>query len=148
MDRQLRTAAERRAAIKANADNLGINDDYISLLVDRFYEKIRRDDRIGPIFKNKIGNEWELHLSKMKDFWASVAFNAGRYSGKPVPKHQALTTTRPEHFEIWLTLFEETLIETAPTPDVVPYFMKRASLIAQSLQLAMFGVPDIPGNRW
>jgi len=86
-------------------------------------------------------------LSTMKDFWASVAMNAGRYSGKPVPKHKKLSSVTPAHFKIWLALFEETLEETAPSPAVVSHFMERAERIAQSLQLAMFGLPGIPGRE-
>ena len=148
MTTQLRTAQERREEIQRNALQLGIDDAYVSTLVDTFYDRIRADDRINHIFANHIGDNWEPHLSKMKDFWASVAFNAGRYSGQPVPKHQALTEARPEHFDIWLALFEQTLEDTAPTPAAIPYFMERATRIATSLQIAMFGTPGLPGSRW
>ncbi|WP_299552590.1 group III truncated hemoglobin [uncultured Tateyamaria sp.] len=100
MTTQLRTAHQRRKQIRKNADALGIDDAYLSTLVETFYEGIGADERISHIFANKIGDDWEHHLAKMKDFWCSVAFNAGRYSGKPVPKHQALVETRPEHFEV------------------------------------------------
>lgn len=142
MTRKIRSAEERRREIQANADRLGINDEYISLLVESFYKRIRSDPDIGPVFENKI-DDWEPHLTTMKNFWASVAINAGRYSGKPVPKHQALTNVRLEHFNIWLALFEKTLIDTAPNQEVVPYFMVRAQRIAHSLQLAMFGEPKL-----
>ncbi len=148
MTTRLRTARERREQIQQNADALGIDDAYVSTLVETFYGRIRADDRINHIFANQIGEDWEPHLAKMKDFWASVAFNAGRYSGKPVPKHQALRETRPEHFEVWLSLFEQTLNDTAPTPEAVPYLMERAERIASSLQMAMFGVPGLPDSRW
>ncbi len=148
MTTRLRTAQERREEIQRNAKQLGIDDAYVSALVEAFYQRIRADDRINHIFARRVGDNWDPHLEKMKDFWASVALNAGRYSGQPVPKHQALTEARPEHFEIWLALFEETLKETAPTPGAIPYFMERASNIANSLQIAMFGTPGLPGSRW
>ena len=80
----------------------------------------------------------------MKDFWASVAMNAGRYNGKPVPAHQKLTGVDASHFQIWLGLFRQTLEDTAPCADAIPYFMERAERIARSLQLAMFGLPNMP----
>ncbi|MDA7949693.1 MAG: group III truncated hemoglobin [Hyphomicrobiaceae bacterium] len=143
MERVRRTAEQRRRDIQANAACLGIDDAYVSLLVDTFYARVRSHDVLGPLFNDVIGDEWGSHLSKMKDFWASVAFNAGRYSGTPVPKHQALTNVREEDFDIWLRLFRETLEDTAPTPEVVPYFMKRAERIATSLKYAMFGLKDL-----
>lgn len=137
------SASARREQIQQTAAQLGIDDAYISILVDRFYDRVRADPTIGPVFENAIGDVWDHHLDRMKDFWASVAMNAGRYSGKPVPKHKQHTTIEDRHFAIWLTLFHQTLEETAPSPDVIPYFMVRAERIAQSLQLALFGVPGV-----
>ena len=57
---------------------MGIDEAYISLLVDTFYERIRDHAVLGPIFAEKIGDNWGPHLARMKDFWASVALNAGR----------------------------------------------------------------------
>ena len=142
--RHIRSAEERRAEVQAYANELGINEAYISKLVDEFYVRIREHPLIGPLFNDAIGDEWDSHLARMKDFWASVALNAGRYTGKPVPKHQRLIAAQPWHFEIWLALFHQTLEETAPSPVVVDYFMERAQRIAESLKLAMFGVPGLP----
>ncbi|WP_411816583.1 group III truncated hemoglobin [Hyphococcus sp. DH-69] len=139
------SSADRRAAIRANAESMGITDEYISLLVDRFYERIRNEPEIGPIFDAAMGDSWDSHLATMKDFWASVAFNAGRYRGRPVPAHAKHKTIRPHHFDIWLGLFKQTLEETAPTPAVVPYFYERAVRIGQSLKLALFGAPELKG---
>ena len=144
---RLRTAEERRMEIQAHADALGIDDDYISTLVDTFYTRIRAHPLIGPIFNDVIGDNWGPHLARMKDFWASVAMNAGRYAGKPVPKHQKLSTVEPWHFDIWLALFRQTLEETAPSAEVVDYFMVRAERIAESLKLAMFGMPGLPMTK-
>jgi hemoglobin len=148
MDRQYYASAEeRRAEIQAQAHAMGITEDYISTLVDRFYERVRADELIGPIFEQAIGDDWPPHLAKMKLFWSSVALNTGAYSGKPVPTHLKLSRVQPRHFKVWLTLFRQTLEETAPSRDAIKYFMERAERIAQSLQLAMFGVPGIPPKR-
>lgn len=145
---RVRSAAERRAEIQAEAARLGIDDAYISRLVETFYERIRAHALLGPIFDNEIGDNWGPHLAKMKDFWASVAMNAGRYSGKPVPAHTKLTDLQPWHFGVWLGLFEQTLKDTAPHPEAVPYFMERARRIAQSLEFAISGLPPLnTGDR-
>ncbi len=144
---RVRTADERRSEIQATAQEMGIDDAFIDTLVDAFYSKIRDHSVLGPIFNEKIGEKWDVHLARMKDFWASVALNAGRYSGRPVPKHAALTNVEPHHFQIWLGLFYETLKETASSPQTVSYFMVRAERIADSLKLAMFGLPGLPLER-
>jgi hemoglobin len=144
MTRFLRTAEERRRDIQLNADRMGIDDAYISVLVETFYARIRADAALGPIFDREIGDNWSPHLARMKDFWASVAMNAGRYTGKPLPAHTKLKGVDASHFQVWLGLFWQTLEDTAPSAEAVPYFMARAERIASSLQLAMFGLPGLP----
>lgn len=135
---------QRRAAIQARAAELGIDEDYIALLVDTFYERIRQDETLGPIFASRVKN-WETHLPNMKKFWSSVALNSGSYSGKPVPVHVNFKDeVTSENFTLWLALFRRTLEDTAPSAEAIPYFMERAERIAKSLQLAMFGDPDLP----
>lgn len=140
----VRSADERRREIQERADAMGVDRAYISTLVETFYGRIRAHPTLGPVFENAIGDEWDPHLEKMKQFWASVALNAGTYSGKPVPAHKKHTTIEARHFTLWLTLFREVLEETAPTPEAVDYFMERADRIARSLQLAMFHVTGAP----
>jgi len=141
------TAHARRAEIQRRANVIGIDDAYISLLVDEFYRRIRADETLGPIFEHAIGDRWDYHLPRMKSFWASVALNAGTYSGQPVPAHKKLNQVEQSHFQTWLALFRLTLQDTAPTPEAVDYFMERANRIAESLQLAMFGFPGLPVKR-
>ena len=146
MTYRVRSAEQRRAEIQARAASMGIDDAFISHLVETFYERVRAHDRLGPIFSKAV-DDWNDHLPKMKDFWSSVAMSTGRYSGKPVPAHQQLSGVLKDDFAIWLGLFEETVRDLAPTPDVVPYFMERAERIAESLKLAMFTLPSLRISR-
>ena len=127
---------------RAHAAELGIDEAFISNLVETFYERVRANQTLAPIFAGHIEN-WDDHLPKMKDFWSAVALSTGRYNGKPVPAHQVLDNVSEADFAIWLSLFEDTLKDIAPSPSVIPYFMERAERIARSLQLAMFGMPDL-----
>ena len=136
----------KRAQIRAAAGIIGIDDPYLSRLIDEFYARVRADPRLGPIFKEVIGEDWGPHLERMKQFWSSVALNTGNYSGEPVVAHQRLSGVKRSDFDLWLTLFRATLEDTAPTPEAVDYMMIRAERIAQSLMMAMFertksGVP-------
>lgn len=152
-DPNLRSAPARpteiRAEIRAEAAAMGVDEAYLSLLVDSFYGRVREDATLGPIFEERLAGNWGPHLARMKAFWSSVALHSGAYSGKPVPAHMVLTGVRPAHFEHWLGLFRATLEDTAPTPEAVPYLMEKAERIAASLQLAMFGLPelDLSGYR-
>jgi hemoglobin len=83
----------RDAALKA-----GINEVFIGELVQSFYARIRAHKQLGPIFDAVIDETWPEHLQKMKEFWSSVALHTGRYNGKPVEVHRALTMLQPSHF--------------------------------------------------
>lgn len=140
-------ARERRAELQRKAHSIGIDEAYISRLVDAFYQRVRANPTLGPIFDRVIKDNWDRHLPRMKEFWSSVALHSSAYSGQPVPAHMKLTDVTPTDFQIWLNLFRETLEQTAPTPEAIDYFMERAARIAESLQLAMFGFPGLPRTR-
>ncbi|MGB4100682.1 MAG: group III truncated hemoglobin [Alphaproteobacteria bacterium] len=129
---------ERRVQLQFNAASLGIDEAYISTLVDTFYTAVRANPQIGPVFENAIGTEWDHHLARMKDFWASIALSAGRYSGYPMVVHRQLADIQPWHFKVWLTLFEQTLRATAPNENVVDFFLTRAQAIGKRLQMGVF----------
>ena len=143
-------STDQRQHIKQKAISIGITDNYISLLVDEFYNRIRKDEILGPIFNVAIiDDHWDHHLSQMKMFWASVTMSAGTYNGQPVPAHKKHSHNFEEwHFDVWLGLFKQTLEDTAPTSDAVDYFMERAERIARSLKLAIFGVPGLGAPRY
>lgn len=110
---------------------------FIGRLVRDFYRRVRKDERLGPIFAGVIGANWEPHLEKMTDFWCSVMLKSRSYQGRPVPAHLKLKQVREEDFDIWLALFRETAGELCP-PGVAEVFVERADRIARSLKLAMF----------
>jgi hemoglobin len=119
-----------------------IDEARIEQLVRGFYARIRDDDRLGPIFAEKISDdEWEPHLRRMMDFWSSVMLTTGRYSGRPMPLHLALTAiVRPEDFDIWLRLFEETALSIGGE-GFAAAFMEKARRVATSFKYAMFFDP-------
>ena len=148
MEKSMPSASERRRKIQEHAASIGVDEAYISTLVEAFYQRIQTHPQLGPIFASKIAqDEWGPHLATMKNFWSSVTLNSGRYSGQPVPKHKAIPNVEAEHFGLWLALFEETLRDTAPGSEATAYFMERANRIAESLKLAIFGMPGLPLPR-
>lgn len=80
------------------------------LLVDNFYDKVRKDSYIGPIFNERIQDRWPEHLEKMYRFWQTVLLEEHTYFGSPFPPHAGLPV-QWSHFERWLTLFSETIDE-------------------------------------
>ena len=80
----------------------------IQFLVDRFYETVRSDPYIGPIFNNRLEGRWETHHQKLYRFWNTVLLRQPDYFGNPVQVHFGLNLGE-EHFKHWLTLWESTV---------------------------------------
>jgi hemoglobin len=79
----------------------------IEILVNRFYDQVKTDELIGPLFSHV---DWPHHLPVMYDFWSSMLLGDQSYRGNPLQKHLPLPLQR-EHFERWLKLFTKTVEE-------------------------------------
>jgi hemoglobin len=108
-----------------------ITEPEISILVETFYDKVRRDPDIGPIF-NAIVDDWPHHLATLKDFWSTVLLTTGRYKGDPMMRHLQLPLD-PDHFSRWLALFSETSNEVL-TPEHASEVIAKSERIAQNLK--------------
>lgn len=85
-------------------------EEEIAALVYGFYDKVRADALLGPIFDEHI-QDWDKHLNIMRRFWSSLLLGTGTYSGTPMPKHVALPGLNAGLFDQWLALFHETTQE-------------------------------------
>lgn len=114
-----------------------LDEELVHAVVHGFYDKIRADDMLGPIFYSFIPPQaWPRHLAKMCDFWSSLLLRTGRYDGRPLPAHLAIPGIGEEHFRRWLTLFRATVNDLC-APEIASLFMDRALRIAQSFRLAI-----------
>jgi hemoglobin len=120
-----------------------VSEDGIRRLVDAFYDKVRLDAELAPVFLRAIPGDWQPHLTRMYAFWSSVMLTTGRYKGNPVVKHLVIPGIQPHLFERWLALFNETCGELFED-GVSEEFRAKAARIAESLKLALFYRPDRP----
>jgi hemoglobin len=141
-------ALVRRRAFAADVQaRTGIDEEMIRRLVHAFYDRVRADEMLGPVFTSRIV-DWALHLDRMCAFWSSVTLMTGRYHGRPMPAHAPLPVGGV-HFDRWLRLFAATAADVCP-PPAAALFLEKARLIAESLELgiAMYrGVILAKGER-
>lgn len=104
----------------------------IKTLVYGFYDKIRIDDTLGPIFNTHI-QDWDGHLEVMVQFWSSMLLGTGTFHGTPMPKHVALPNLQASLFRHWLALFHETTLEL---PNRA--FAERANEFAQRIARSLW----------
>ncbi|HUH25990.1 MAG TPA: group III truncated hemoglobin [Flavobacterium sp.] len=91
------------------------NREDLSLLVHTFYDRVRKDEELGPIF-NSIITDWDAHLEKITDFWEQHIFGAQKYRGNPIEAHNQVDKTMnygitAHNFGTWLHYWINTLDE-------------------------------------
>lgn len=117
-----------------------ITENTIINLVNSFYDKVKTDKDLGPIFIKAIGTsdqEWQTHLTRMYDFWSSVMLATGRYNGSPLQKHIALPHFDKALFKRWLELFEETANEIH-TDKIANEYVIKSHRIANTFTHIMY----------
>ncbi|TFW13454.1 group III truncated hemoglobin [Duganella callida] len=117
---------------------LPLSRDTIATLVHQFYDGVRADADIGPVFNAAIGAHWDTHLERMVDFWSTVMLGSRNFQGNVYGKHMALRGVQPEHFRRWLQLFEAA-VRRLFSPDDATEFLVVANRIGASLQYGFFG---------
>lgn len=133
-------------------DKTGITRDDIRQLLGPFYERVRADDRLGPIFEARIGetdSEWGPHLAKIEDFWANVMLHERAYRGNPMQVHLSMPEIRGADFEVWLDHFEATAHDVLPESKAAAFSLL-ARRIGASLRMGIDqaragGIPSLGG---
>lgn len=115
-----------------------ITEESIRLLVESFYDGVRRDEVLGPVFDKALHGDWDGHLPRMVDFWSTVLLGTSRFQGNVYGKHMALTGIEREHFVRWLALFKQTVILLF-ADSAAEEILLIADRISGSLQLGFFG---------
>lgn len=122
-------AREKR---RAAAVELGLDEAFISELVDTFYTDVRADPMLGPIFARHV-TDWPEHLDRLKQFWRSILHASGEFTGNPMVKHMMLGPLGEAHFARWLDLFYAALTRLGASDAARKEAGERARMIADSL---------------
>ena len=115
-----------------------ITPDNVRQLVSQFYARVRADDQLGPIFLKALGDDWTAHLERLTQFWSTIVLGTRSFQGNVYGTHMQLTGIKPEHFQRWLGLFEQTANQLFE-PEPASYFITMARRVASSLQIGFFG---------
>lgn len=116
-------------------EEAGVTEPMIRLVVHAFYDKVRADPVLGPIFNGAV-DDWDAHLAHLCDFWSAVLLGSGRFRGAPIEAHVRVARRSPMPFGRWLALFSQTAREHCP-PAAAALFEARAQMIARSLATAV-----------
>jgi hemoglobin len=89
-----------------------VTPEEIDRVMASFYWRIRRHSVLGPVFAAHLGESedaWRAHEDKIGRFWKNAILREGGYDGRPMAVHRAAGDVMPEHFPLWLALFDDTL---------------------------------------
>lgn len=116
----------------------------VERLVDAFYDRVRIDPVLGPIF-NPAVHDWDAHKATLVQFWTSIMLGTREYRGNPMAAHQPHPIV-DAHFGHWLALWRDTA-HCVLEPELADAFHERARRIAQSLRygLGLEEVRPVPG---
>ncbi len=99
-------------------------------LVMRFYDRVRADDQLGPLFA-VIVTDWDAHLRLITDFWSAVLLRTSRYRGCVFSAHFGMKI-EAEYFDRWMNHFR------ASVSDVLPPAAARDALgVADAVNLRL-----------
>ena len=83
----------------------------IELFVDRFYDRLLRDEQLAPIFVDVADIDLDVHLPHIKNYWCKLLLGEKDYQRHTMNIHRQLHGKRPLHsgdFERWLAFFVDT----------------------------------------
>jgi hemoglobin len=115
----------------------------IEFLIETFYSKVRRDDVIGYIFNDVAKVNWEHHTPLICDFWESILFQTGTFSGNPMVTHlnlHAISPLNKTHFDRWKELFMTTVDENFEG-EKADLAKQKAQSIATMMQIKIIEAP-------
>lgn len=119
--------------------------DDLRRLVTSFYASVRVHPVLGPVFNKAVGttnSAWREHEEKIAGFWSNAILMDRGYQGNPMRMHMMNPDVLPEHFPIWLDLFETTARRVL-TPSKADNIMALAHRIGAGLK---FGLQNYRGD--
>lgn len=104
----------------------------LALLTD-FYARVERDPLLAPYF---AAVEMSAHMPVIVDFWSTMIFHTGRYSGNAFRPHLLMPGLTAAHFARWLLTMETTVDAHAAGP-AAEHMKMLAHRVALNMQMRL-----------
>ncbi len=117
----------------------------VHLLVTSFYDKVKKDELLGPFFLPII-EDWDAHIERLTTFWETSLFMTRKleqkYYGDPLKVHVKVDQENNQkitehHFGIWLNLWFQTIDELFEG-EVADNAKRRARKMGSFMYLKIF----------
>jgi hemoglobin len=125
------------APFQHRAQAIGLTEAAVRDVVFAFYDTVRVDDLLGPIFEEALGDDWKPHIENICLFWLSATrLGSGYKASNFIPAHMKHSSIRQEQIPRWLHLFRETVAERC-TPEAAAALIDIAERMADSIRVSL-----------
>lgn len=135
-DRHIRRPGGAATSLPDVAD-----EDLHDLLVT-FYDTIAADELLAPYFALV---DMSRHIPRIADFWSTLLYHSGRYSGNAFRPHMEMPGLTARHFARWVATLEATVDARFAGP-AAERMKALGHRIAYSMQLRL-GITPFAGFR-
>lgn len=111
----------------------------IVVLVEHFYEKVKKDETIGIVFTKIVPLDWDHHIPLIADFWETALLGKMTYKKNAMAVHYDINkkfSLQEQHFDAWLNLWFLTIDELY-TGKIAELAKKRATDIGRLMLYKM-----------
>lgn len=125
------------APFEYRAAAAGLSEPLVRKVILSFYEKVRRDAVLGPVFAEAIGNDWDSHLERIILFWLTATRLGRGYDGRNfMPAHLRNRSIRADQLSRWLELFRDTAAEQCSL-EAASVLVDIAERMAETLEIGL-----------
>lgn len=119
------------------AKESGLTAEIVRHVVIEFYNEIRRDEVLGPIFEEAIGSHWDEHIERIIQFWLTATRLGRGYDGRNfMPAHLKHASIHADQLPRWLALFRQTAVERC-SPECASVLIDIAERMAETLEIGL-----------
>jgi len=122
---------------KDRAAETGLTEPLVRDVIASFYEQVRQDPILGPVFFGVLGDDWTAHLNRINLFWLTVTRLGQGYPAKNfMPAHIRHPSIQPDQLPRWLELFRKTARSMCP-PEAADVLIDIAERMAESIKIGL-----------
>jgi hemoglobin len=76
------------SAFQHRSGAAGLTEPLVRKVIFSFYDKVRHDPVLGPVFADAIGDSWDAHIERIMQFWLTATRLGRGYDGRNfMPAH-------------------------------------------------------------
>jgi hemoglobin len=125
------------APFECRAASVGLTEALVRKVIVSFYDKVRSDALLGPIFSKAIGNGWDSHIERIVGFWLTATRLGRGYDGRKFMRaHLQNPSIHVDQLPRWLELFRATATEQC-SPQAASVLIDIAERMAETLEIGL-----------